>query len=336
MTKLSYGTRFSMNRVFFCNFRNIRLLVAGNPAIRYDRTESYVFCHIWRVNMKEILQKVENSVGEMSAGQRRLVKLLKENQMILAFSSAFEVGKRAEVSESTVIRWTQKLGYKGFTEFQTHLQQVLTEAHIEKGESPAGPSASIVKNLLDADIQSLHTLKDSLDEEHLLQAVDAFSRAERIYVTSNFFDYGLAHSFASWLNMVQGNTELLMQGDIQYYQQLSRFTKHDVVLAFAFPRYTKNVNKTLEIAKQQGATVIVVTDGPQSPATLFADITFYVEVPTNLSIDSYTAVHALNATIMRFLYVKEHDRMVQHIDRVNDMYERQDIFLPPLANTDTN
>ncbi|OZS78610.1 RpiR family transcriptional regulator [Tetzosporium hominis] len=286
--------------------------------------------------MKEILQKVENSAGTMSAGQKRLVTLLKENQMTVAFSSATEVGKKAQVSESTVIRWAQKLGYKGFTEFQTHLQQLLTEAHIETGEPPKGASTSIVKNLLDADIQSLHVLKESLDEEQLLQAVDALSRAQRIYVTSNFFDYGLAHSFAHWLDMVQGNTQLLMQGDVQYYQQLSRLTTDDVVLAFAFPRYTKNVNKTLEIAKQQGAKVIVVTDGPHSPATEFADVTFFVQVPSNLSIDSYTAVHALNATLMRFLYVKEHDRMVQNIERVNDMYERQDIFLPPNPKSDTN
>lgn len=286
--------------------------------------------------MKEILQKVENSAGSMSAGQKRLVALLKESQMTMAFSSAIEVGKKAQVSESTVIRWAQKLGYKGFSEFQTHLQQVLTEAHIETGETTTGASNSIVKNLLDADIRSLHVLKESLDEEQLLQAVDALSRAMRIYVTSNFFDYGLAHSFAHWLDMVQGNTQLLMQGDVQYYQQLSRLTKDDVVLAFAFPRYTKNVNKTLEIAKQQGATVIVVTDGTHSPAIEFADVTFFVQVPSNLSIDSYTAVHALNATLMRFLYVKEHDRMVQNIERVNDMYERQDIFLPPNPKSDTN
>lgn len=284
--------------------------------------------------MKEILQKVENYQGNMSSGQRRLTQLLKENQMTMAFSSAIEIGKQAQVSESTVIRWAQKLGYKGFTQFQTHLQQLLTEEHIETGSRASNGSPSIVRNLLDADIQSLHALKESLDEEQLLQAVDVLSGARHIYVTSNFFDYGLAHSFAHWLDMVQGNTKLLMQGDVQYYQQLSRFRSGDVVLAFAFPRYTKNVNKTLEIAKLQGAKTIVITDGPHSPATLFADVTFFVDVPSNLTIDSYTAVHALNATLMRFLYVKEHDRMVANIERVNDMYERQEIFLPPLSDTD--
>lgn len=284
--------------------------------------------------MKEILHKVENYQGNMSSGQRRLAQLLKENQMAMAFSSAIEIGKQAQVSESTVIRWAQKLGYKGFAQFQTHLQQLLTEQHIETGSRVSNGSTSIVRNLLDADIQSLHRLKESLDEEQLLRAVDVLSSAHHIYVTSNFFDYGLAHSFAHWLDMVQGNTQLLMQGDVQYYQQLSRFTHEDVVLAFAFPRYTKNVNKTLEVAKQQGAKTIVITDGPHSPATLFADVTFFVDVPSNLTIDSYTAVHALNATLMRFLYVKEHDRMVANVERVNDMYERQDIFLPPLSDAD--
>ncbi|AYC28567.1 MurR/RpiR family transcriptional regulator [Paenisporosarcina cavernae] len=284
--------------------------------------------------MKDLLQELENSMHTFSAGQKRIAKLIEEKQMFVAFSSASEIGRQAEVSESTVIRFAQKLGFKGFVEFQTALQQVITEARIESREQEEVTSTSIVRNLLDADILSIQQLKNTLSEERLLEAVDYLGQASNIYVTSNFFDYGLAHSFAHWLNMVQGSTELLMQGDVQYYHQLSKLTANDVVVVFAFPRYTKNVMETVETAKEQGAKIIVITDNALSPLSPLADLSFFVPVPTNLSIDSYTAVHALTASIMRFLYVKEHDKVRANLDRVNSMYARKSIFIPPLESTE--
>lgn len=279
--------------------------------------------------MKVLLHKIENSYNDFSAGQKRIADLFKENQIVLAFSSALEIGKKVGVSESTVIRWAQKLGFKGFSEFQHVIQKKLAKQRIEQVEDEGTTeytSQSIVKNLLDADIKSISHLKETLQEEQLLQVVDLISSAKKIYVTSNFFDYGLAYSFTHWMNMVLDHTELLMQGDVQYYFQLSKLTADDVVIAFAFPRYTKNVIETLQTAKEQGATVIVITDKLEAPVTQYGDEVLFVPVTTNLSIDSYTAVHALITSIMRFIYVKEHEKVKQNLARVEDMYERKAIF----------
>lgn len=279
--------------------------------------------------MKDLLHKIENSYKEFSAGQKRIADLFKENQIVLAFSSASEVGKKVNVSESTVIRWAQKLGFKGYAEFQHVMQKSLAEQRIEQVEdndTTVYTSQSIVKNLLDADIKSISQLKESLQEEQLLQVVDLIGSAKKIYVTSNFFDFGLAHSFTHWMNRVLDKTELLMQGDMQYYHQLSKLTQDDVLIAFAFPRYTKNVMETLQTAKEQGTTVIVITDKPEAPVAPFADELLLVPISTNLSIDSYTAVHALLTSIMRFIYVKEHEKVKQNLARIDAMYERKGIF----------
>jgi len=279
--------------------------------------------------MKVLLHKIENSYSDFSAGQKRIADLFKQNQIVLAFSSALEIGKKVNVSESTVIRWAQKIGFKGFAEFQDVVQKKLTEERIEQvedGKTSVYTSQSILKNLLDADIKSVSDLKETLHEEQLLQVVDLIGLAKKIYVTSNFFDYGLAHSFASWMNMILGKTELLMQEDIKYYQQLSTLASNDILIAFAFPRYTKSVLETLKTAKEQGTKIIVITDTLDSPATPFANEVLIVPVSTNLSIDSYTAVHALITSIMRFIYVKEHEKVKKNLARINNMYDRKEVF----------
>ncbi len=280
--------------------------------------------------MQDLLRNVSDSYKDFSSGQKKIADLFFKEPIFLAFSSALEVGKRVNVSESTVIRWSQKLGYRGYAEFQHVLQRKLAEERIEQVEEPDKQPAveqSFLANLLDADIASITQLKHSVDEDQLLQAVDYIGQAKNIYVTSNFFDFGLAHFMASWLNLTLDSAELLMQGDGQYYRQLSSMTSEDMVIAFVFPRYTKSVIDTLSTARGRGCKIVLITDSAASPAAPFADISLEVLVNSNLNIDSYTAVHALIASIMRFIYVKEHAKVKRNLANVEAVYTEKEVFI---------
>lgn len=280
--------------------------------------------------MQDLLRNVSNSYKDFSSGQKKIGDLFFKEPIFLAFSSALEVGRRVNVSESTVIRWSQKLGYRGYAEFQHVLQRKLAEERFEQvEESDTQPAVeqSFLANLLDADIASIVQLKQTMDEDQLLQAVDYIGQAKNIYVTSNFFDFGLAHFMTSWLNLTLDHAELMMHGDGQYYRQLSALTEEDTIIAFVFPRYTKSVIDTLATAKKQGAKIVLITDAGDSPAADYADISLSVNVNSNLNIDSYTAVHALIASIMRFVYVKEHSKVKRNLAKVEAVYSEKEVFI---------
>lgn len=275
------------------------------------------------------MRNVSTSYKEFSSGQKKIADLFFREPIFIAFSSALEVGKRVEVSESTVIRWTQKLGYKGYTEFQHTLQRKLAEERLNtaRQEPPAAADQSFLENLLDADITSILKLKETIDEENLLQAVDCISKSDKRYVTGNFFDFGLAEWFGGWLGSALGNTTMMQPGTSAYYGQIGELGPQDTVIAFAFPRYTRTLMDTLEQAKRKRATVIVLTDREDSPAAKHADLVLAVSVNANLNIDSYTAVHALLTSVMRFLYVKEHAKVKEKLAQLEAAYTDQDIFI---------
>ncbi|KIL50999.1 MurR/RpiR family transcriptional regulator [Jeotgalibacillus campisalis] len=279
--------------------------------------------------MQEILQKLEESYPHLSAGQKKVAKLFFEEPGVIAFSSALEAGKHVNVSESTVIRLTQKIGYKGYTEAQHIIQRKLAEERWKKLQPEnkiLSEDQTFLHNLLDADIANISKLKETLKEEILLKVVEHISGARKIYVTSNFFSFGLGHLFVQWLNMALDNTEMLMQGDTQYYQQLSKIGEQDLVLALAFPRYTKNIIETVQTAKQQGATVITITDQLDSPVTVHSDLVLEAAMNSNLNIDSFTAALSLLTSIMRFVSVKDHEKVKENVSRVEKMYVEKEIF----------
>lgn len=279
--------------------------------------------------MQEILRNVSNLYQDFSAGQKKVADLFVKQPIFLAFSSALEVGRNVNVSESTVIRWAQKLGYKGYAEFQQIVQQKLAQERLEQLNADSTTQTdgqSLLKNLINSDISNLQQLKQSLDEDRLLQAVDLISQAEHIYVTGNTFDYGMAYSFTTWLNHTVDHTEMLIYGDGQYYLQLSKLDFTSTVIGFAFPRYEKVVTETLCTAREQGSKIIVITDSDQAPAVHYADIVLEVPMNSDLGIDSYTAASALLTSIMRFLFVKEHEKVKLNYDRTEAMYLRKNVY----------
>lgn len=280
--------------------------------------------------MQDLLRSVSDSYPEFSSGQKKVGDLFFREPIFLAFSSALEVGRRVNVSESTVIRWTQKLGYKGYAEFQHVVQRKLAEERLEKAEQKMPePVAeqSFLRNLLDADISTIAKLKESINEKELLQVVDKISQAERIFVTGNFCDYGIAHWFSNWLNLALDHSEMLYPSTGEYYTQLSKMGKGDLVIAFVFPRYTKLVIDALKSAKAQGADVIVLTDSAESPALAYADCALPVSVNSSLNIDSYTSVHALLTSIMRFIYVKDQDKVNGNWAKAEEIYKERNLFI---------
>jgi DNA-binding MurR/RpiR family transcriptional regulator len=160
----------------------------------------------------------------------------------------------------------------------------------------------------------------------LLQVVEAIGHANRLFVTSNFLDYGLAHWFSTWVNTALGHTEMLMSFDVQYFSRLAQLESGDTVIAFAFLRTTKPLIETLRTAKERGAKVIVFTNSKDSAAVGFADLSIPILVDSNLDVDSYIAVHALLTSVMRFVYVKEHAKVKENFSRLESMYKEKGIF----------
>ena len=70
----------------------------------------------------DVLLSIEQRMNTFSKGQKRIAQLIFERPNEVCFMTAAQIGKRADVSESTVVRFACELGYKGFPGLQKDLQ----------------------------------------------------------------------------------------------------------------------------------------------------------------------------------------------------------------------
>lgn len=281
------------------------------------------------MKLKDLLQKLKESYNQLSYGQKKVAKVFFEEPNKIAFSPAFEIGKHVDVSESTVIRLTQKLGYKGYAEVQGIVQKDLAKERVltqYKEVSNISNKQSFLHDLMQGDAENILQLQRTIREEDFLKAVQTISKAKKIYITGNLLSYGLAHFFTQWLNMVLENTQLIIHGDGQYYHQLSMIQPEDVVIALIFPRYMKDTVETVKLSKDLGASVISITDSELSPVCVHSDIVLKVPINSSINIDSYTAVLSLITSIMRFVSVQDPIQVENKLKRIESIYHKTGVF----------
>ena len=73
----------------------------------------------------DLLKKIEEKMPELSKGQKRIAAYILEHYEKAAYLTASKMGAIVGVSESTVVRFANELGYSGYPEFQQSLQKII-------------------------------------------------------------------------------------------------------------------------------------------------------------------------------------------------------------------
>ena len=252
-----------------------------------------------------------------------------ENPNIIAFTPAFEVGKEVGVSESTVIRLTQTLGYKGYSELQEIVQDELKKGrtlfqHMEL--TSLEKEEDLVKHLMNGDIANIQRTMDIVQNEDIIRAVEMISEAEKIYVTGSLLSYGLAYFLAHGLKTILQNVELVVCHDPQFHIQLAKMNENQLLIPIIFPRYTQDTMSIVNYAKGKGLKVVSITDSELSPVGRFSDIVLTSPINSEIKIDSYTAPLSLITLLMRFVSVKNDQKVEQNLRELEKVYEIKQVF----------
>ena len=123
---------------------------------------------------KNVLQTIRSRTDSFSRGQKRIADYILMNYDKAAFMTAGHLGRKAQVSESTVVRFAAQLGYDGYPEMQKALQELirgkLTSIQRIQVSRDQMSGADILGSVMQRDMNSIHNVIEQLDR-------DAFSRA---------------------------------------------------------------------------------------------------------------------------------------------------------------
>lgn len=279
---------------------------------------------------KNILHTIEKNMISFSKGQKLIARYILDNYDKAAFMTASRLGKTVQVSESTVVRFATQLGYDGYPSMQRALQEMIRGklTSIQRIQASDGVLAGsdLMTNVLHRDMEKIRMAIDQTDPAEFERVVDLVSGAKRLYLIGFRSSSFLAGYLNFYFRLIFDNVTLVQGGAAGTFDQIFRVGPGDVVFAICFPRYSELALKTIQFAKERGATVVGLTDSEMSPIARAADCALLVHNEMISFVDSLAApMSMLNALILAAARKKGTD-VSSSFSELEHVWERFAIF----------
>lgn len=252
----------------------------------------------------DIITQIETKYDELSKSHKILSDYIRKNYDKAAFMNVEQMSSATGVSEATVVRFSAELGYEKFNHFQRALNDYAKSklTSVQRMEMALNKyrNTDILSAVLETDIGKIKTTLEQIDRVAFNGAVDALIKAKNIYIIGLRGSSALARFLEYYLNYLCGHVKLVngaSVGDI--FEQMFRVNENDAVIAFSLPRYSSRAIRAAQFAKNNGATVIGITDGENSPILEITDYALLAKTDMESFVDSLVAPMSLiNALIV--------------------------------------
>lgn len=276
----------------------------------------------------DILAVIQENMHTFSKGQKRIASFILESYDKAAFMTASRLGKRVDVSESTVVRFAAELGFEGYPDMQRSLQKMIRNRltsvqRIEVTNDRIGDQ-DVLSSVLQSDMEKIRMTLEEADRESFYGAVEAIVKARKIYIVGVRSAAAIATFLHFYFNLIFDNVVLVSTNtSSEVFESLLHVGKEDVVLGISFPRYSSSTIQAMQFARDQGAIGISITDSEVSPLAELSTFTLKARSDMASFVDSLVAPLSLvNALLVAVSREKNDDlaNTFQSLERIWDAY----------------
>ena len=269
-----------------------------------------------------ILGRLADELPELTPEARKAATYVLENPRDVGVSTVREIAEAANVKPNTVVRMARQVGFDGYEDFREPFRDAIRRGDatfpdrarwlqaIRKSNDLGGLYADMVQDAL----RNIEETFADISAEHLKSA------AEAIWSSRNVFTLGVGVNSSN----AQNFTYLASTGMTQFHSipragstpvdDLAFADKKDVLIAVTCKPYRSEVVEAVNIARNQGMTIIALSDSPASPILYDVNHSFVVSVDTPQFFPSSVSIIALLETLLSFVIAMASDEIDERVD----------------------
>jgi DNA-binding MurR/RpiR family transcriptional regulator len=265
---------------------------------------------------------IQSRFDEFSRSQKDVAQYIVDHLDEAAFQTAEELAKRASTSSSTVVRFSQALGFDGYPE----LQQAAIEEYRHKvaegaPNGNAGSGAAALFNFdhsefeasLGADYSNIEETARNLTREQIEASVSALATARRVLIVGveqmAFFASYLRHL----LGLLDVRAEIVASPSQDNIQKLSRMDEDTLLVVLTAGRAHPLILRALKLARHRRARTLSITDATLSDVAEHSELMLYYSSNGPSYIRSNAALMGLVQALAHGVYSRDE---AAHRDRI--------------------
>lgn len=280
-----------------------------------------------------IQDRINDAYAGLSEKLKIAAKFVADNPVDVATRSLRAVAASSNVSPATFSRLARALGYVDYEQMREDGREAVerkvspfSERAHALLESASDQSASaIVQRQAAACQANIAEMQNTIDPDRLNTAVNHLHEARTVLLIGAMGSAGIIDYFGYMAHWFKANWKTVGRNGIELSPALSRLGQGDVVFALSKAPYARRTVAALQIARDAGATTIVITDSRTSPALQFSDFGFVAATESPQFFSSYVATTVLLEAMISLLLTRagpEAEEMIRsaeiQIDRLGE------------------
>jgi DNA-binding MurR/RpiR family transcriptional regulator len=277
-------------------------------------------------------ERLRAGLPELTRAERQLASRILDQYPVAALGSITTLAKSAGVSTPTVVRLVQKLGFKGYPDFQGMIRaevEAMLISPLAKHDrwAASAPDTHILNRFGDTVLANLTATLAQIDHAEF-DAIAALLADEKrqIFAMGGRITHAIADYFTTLMLAVRADVRLLPNLSNAWPVALIDLKPGDVLLVFDIRRYENSVLQLVEMAKEQGAEVILITDRWISPAATHARHRLVAQIEAPSAWDSMVSITVLVETLLSAVQDLRWDRTAARMQRLEDLFARTRFF----------
>jgi len=269
-----------------------------------------------------ILERLAQELPDLTPEARKAATYVLENPRDVGVSTVREIAQAANVKPNTVVRMARQVGFEGYEDFRAPFRDAIRRGaadfpdrarwlqDIRKSGDLGGLYADMLKDAL----RNIEETFAAISTDDLKAAAEAIWAARRVFTLGVGVNNSVARNFTYLASTGMTEFHAIPRPGSTPADDLAWADGRDVLIAMTSRPYRTEVVKAVEIAREQGMTIIALSDSPASPILRGADHGFVVSVDTPQFFPSSIGTIALLETLLSFVVAVASEEIVERVE----------------------
>lgn len=259
---------------------------------------------------------------------RKAAAYVLENPNDVGVSSIRELAEAAKVKPNTFVRMARSVGFEGYEDFREPFREEIRQGRASfpdrarwlQSLKRGGKLDSLYADMVQSAIANIEQTFARLSAERLQAAAEAIWQSRQCFTLGVGVNHSVASNFAYLAGTGMVQFHAIPKPGSTPSDDLAWTDERDVLIAITCKPFRREVVDAVQAAREQGVTIIGISDSPVSPVVMGSEHGFVVSVDTPQYFPSSVASIALLETLLSFVVASASAEIV---DRVETFHARR-------------
>jgi DNA-binding MurR/RpiR family transcriptional regulator len=232
-------------------------------------------------NPESFFKRLDRRFSSLTKTQKQIGSYIRRAYRSAVFLPLARISRETGASEASIVRFSRALGYSGYSEMQSHMQEYVSESMLTTVErfrlfDRPRPEGEVLHTVIGNSVEAVRNLENLLEPSKLRECVLSWHSLKKIFLVGFESTSGLAEYFSYYLSRSGFPAQAITERTGDLFSSCQEAGPEVQAVTLLLPRYSKRQIDFCTHCRSKGAGLTVIADAPDHPLQGQSEFEFYV------------------------------------------------------------